>query len=186
MNHLQGLKAAFENPKMQRVIHAVDALPTPRAVFQELSTALADPSGQRVWSENAVNLVLIGVAWVAADSLARAKQTWWQILPLGPAGAGDSPYQCYSAFAGNPLLVSPDDLVTDGLLKRADLPGNELPPGSARELPLPASLTLGKKVVRVLVVEDSVPPPGALHSLAEVSVPPIAPPAALEPMVEDA
>src|SRR3982751_2110503 len=63
-------------------------------------------------------------AWV--DALSRAKQTWWQILPLGPAGAGASPYQCYSAFAGNPLLVSPDDLVTDGLLDRDDLPTNVL------------------------------------------------------------
>ena len=65
-------------------------------------------------------------AWV--DALARAKQSWWQILPLGPAGAGDSPYQCYSAFAGNPLLVSPDDLVADGLLDRGDLPTSVLPP----------------------------------------------------------
>ena len=65
-------------------------------------------------------------AWV--DTLARAKQTWWQILPLGPPGAGDSPYQCYSAFAGNPLLISPDQLLTDGLLTRTDLPTNPLPP----------------------------------------------------------
>ena len=63
--------------------------------------------------------------WV--DALARARQTWWQILPLGPAGAGDSPYQCYSAFAGNPLLVSPDDLLADGLLMRDDLPADVLP-----------------------------------------------------------
>ena len=52
--------------------------------------------------------------WV--NTLARAKQTWWQILPLGPAGAGDSPYASYSAFAGNPLLISPERLVEDGLL----------------------------------------------------------------------
>lgn len=54
--------------------------------------------------------------WV--DALARAKQTWWQILPLGPPGAGNSPYQCYSAFAGNPLLISPDLLVKEGLIAR--------------------------------------------------------------------
>src|SRR3954467_3800377 len=59
-------------------------------------------------------------AWV--DALARAKQSWWQILPLGPPGAGNSPYQCYSAFAGNPDLISPDLLVRDGLLRRDDLP----------------------------------------------------------------
>ncbi len=39
------------------------------------------------------------------DWLARAKQTRWQILPLTPPGFGDSPYQSYSAFAGNPLLI---------------------------------------------------------------------------------
>ncbi len=40
----------------------------------------------------------------------------WQVLPLGPTGYGDSPYQCFSAFAGNPLLVSPEALVDDNLL----------------------------------------------------------------------
>ncbi len=44
----------------------------------------------------------------------------WQILPLGPTGFGDSPYQCFSAFAGNPYLVSPALLLDDGLLTRAD------------------------------------------------------------------
>src|SRR6478752_6144523 len=39
-------------------------------------------------------------AWI--DQLAAAKLGWWQTLPLGPPAAGDSPYQCYSAFAGNP------------------------------------------------------------------------------------
>src|SRR5205085_1804421 len=47
--------------------------------------------------------------WV--DALIHAKQTWWQILPLGPTGYGDSPYQCFSALAGNPHLVSPQFLV---------------------------------------------------------------------------
>jgi 4-alpha-glucanotransferase len=58
-------------------------------------------------------------SWI--DALARAKQTLWQVLPLGPTGYGDSPYQCFSAFAGNPYLLSPDFLVADGLLNRADL-----------------------------------------------------------------
>src|SRR5690349_20055296 len=57
--------------------------------------------------------------WV--DSLARAGQTWWQILPLGPTGYGDSPYQCYSAFAGNTLLISPQMLFEEGLLGSEDL-----------------------------------------------------------------
>jgi len=45
----------------------------------------------------------------------------WQILPLGPTGYGDSPYQCFSAFAGNPFLVSPVLLLESGLLKSSDL-----------------------------------------------------------------
>ena len=45
----------------------------------------------------------------------------WQVLPLGPTGYGDSPYQCFSAFAGNPYLVSPALLRDEGLLTRADL-----------------------------------------------------------------
>ena len=59
--------------------------------------------------------------WV--DALARARQTWWQVLPLGPTGYGDSPYQAFSAFAGNPYLVSPEVLLQDGLLNRPDLDG---------------------------------------------------------------
>jgi len=45
----------------------------------------------------------------------------WQILPLGPTGYGDSPYQCFSAFAGNPFLVSPLLLLEDRLLTLEDL-----------------------------------------------------------------
>src|SRR5438270_11213865 len=58
-------------------------------------------------------------AWV--ETLARAKQTWWQILPLNPTGYGDSPYQSFSAFAGKPVLVSPDVLVREGLVQPSDL-----------------------------------------------------------------
>jgi 4-alpha-glucanotransferase len=57
--------------------------------------------------------------WV--DLLHRAGQRWWQILPLGPPGCGNSPYQCFSAFAGNPDLISPQGLERDGLLTRAEL-----------------------------------------------------------------
>jgi 4-alpha-glucanotransferase len=66
-------------------------------------------------------------AWV--DALAAAGQQWWQVLPLGPTGYGDSPYQCFSAFAGNPNLISPELLVEDGLLARNDLSAYELPDG---------------------------------------------------------
>jgi len=55
------------------------------------------------------------------DLLAAGKQRVWQVLPLGPTGYGDSPYQCFSAFAGNPLLISLDRLIEDGLLTTADV-----------------------------------------------------------------
>ncbi len=50
------------------------------------------------------------------DWAASAGFTLWQVLPLGPTGPGNSPYGCASAFAGNPLLVSPDALARDGFL----------------------------------------------------------------------
>lgn len=50
------------------------------------------------------------------DFLHKSKQKLWQVLPLQPAGFGESPYQCLSAFAGNPYLISPDKLVEEGLL----------------------------------------------------------------------
>jgi 4-alpha-glucanotransferase len=59
-----------------------------------------------------------------------AGQKLWQMLPLGPTGYGDSPYQSLSAFAGNPMLISLDLLHEEGLLSRADLEGG--PPGAAR------------------------------------------------------
>ena len=60
-------------------------------------------------------------AYRFVDFLAAAGQRLWQILPLGPTSFGDSPYQCFSAFAGNPLLISFDLLVADGLLDQAEL-----------------------------------------------------------------
>ena len=68
--------------------------------------------------------------WV--DFLARAKQRYWQVLPLGPTSFGDSPYQSYSAFAGNPLFIDLQELCKEGLLKRAG--ANALPGG--RTLPM--------------------------------------------------
>ncbi|MCA9973482.1 MAG: 4-alpha-glucanotransferase [Anaerolineales bacterium] len=55
-------------------------------------------------------------AYRFVDFLIENKQSYWQILPLGPTGYADSPYQCFSAFAGNPLLISPDRLVAEGYL----------------------------------------------------------------------
>src|SRR5512136_995167 len=53
--------------------------------------------------------------WI--DQLHEAGQTWWQALPLGPTGYGNSPYQSLSSFAGNEILISPDWLIEDGLLR---------------------------------------------------------------------
>jgi 4-alpha-glucanotransferase len=58
-----------------------------------------------------------------ADFLADAGQKLWQVLPLGPTGYGDSPYQCFSAWAGNPLLISLEDLVERGRLDASVLAG---------------------------------------------------------------
>lgn len=60
-------------------------------------------------------------AYEFADFLVKAGQSLWQVLPLGPTGYGDSPYACYSAFAGNTLLISPEKLATEGLLDQSDL-----------------------------------------------------------------
>ena len=57
------------------------------------------------------------------DFLAAARQRWWQVLPLGPTSFGDSPYQSPSTFAGNPLLISLDGLVADGLLAATEAAG---------------------------------------------------------------
>lgn len=55
------------------------------------------------------------------DWMQTAGLAYWQVLPLGPTSFGDSPYQCFSAFAGNPLLISPELLVRDGLLEASDV-----------------------------------------------------------------
>ncbi|MBR6896862.1 MAG: 4-alpha-glucanotransferase [Lachnospiraceae bacterium] len=55
------------------------------------------------------------------DFLAKAGQGIWQVLPFGPTGYGDSPYQSFSAFAGQPLFISPELLANDGLLAPEDL-----------------------------------------------------------------
>ncbi len=60
-------------------------------------------------------------AYTFIDFLAGAGQTLWQVLPLGPTGYGDSPYQCFSAFAGNTLFISPERLVEQGLLTKQDI-----------------------------------------------------------------
>ena len=60
-------------------------------------------------------------AYEFVDFLAQAKQAWWQILPVGPTSYGDSPYQSFSAYAGNPYLVDLDMLRADGLLTAEEI-----------------------------------------------------------------
>jgi len=77
-------------------------------------TSLPSRFGIGDWGEAAYRFV---------DFLEAAGQSYWQMLPLSPTGYGDSPYQGLSAFAGNPMLISPDELVKAGHLSDADLAG---------------------------------------------------------------
>jgi 4-alpha-glucanotransferase len=65
-------------------------------------------------------------AYEFADFLSASGQKFWQVLPVNPTGYGDSPYQCFSAFAGNPMLLSLDRLRDQGLLTAPEL--DPLPP----------------------------------------------------------
>lgn len=73
-------------------------------------TSLPSPHGVGVFDESAGQFI---------EFLAQAGIKYWQLCPLGPTGYGDSPYQCFSSFAGNPYLIDPVALVRAGLL-RAD------------------------------------------------------------------
>jgi len=89
-------------------------MPFPRASGILLHpTSLPGPNGIGDLGAEAYNFV---------DFLANAGQAYWQILPLGPVGQGNSPYSAYSAFAGNTLLISPEMLVKDGLIDVIDPP----------------------------------------------------------------
>jgi 4-alpha-glucanotransferase len=65
-------------------------------------------------------------SWI--DRLHDTGQGWWQALPIGPTGYGNSPYQSLSSFAGNALLISPGSLIADGLLQASDC-GSNFPAG---------------------------------------------------------
>jgi 4-alpha-glucanotransferase len=79
--------------------------------------------------------------WAAASG-----QALWQVLPLGPSGAGHSPYTAASAFAGNPLLISPERLVDDGLLEESDLAG--APEGGAEAADFDAATPWKESLLR--------------------------------------
>ncbi len=59
-------------------------------------------------------------AYEFIDFLEKAKQTYWQVLPMGPTGYGDSPYQSFSTFAGNPYFIDLEELIEEGLLTAKD------------------------------------------------------------------
>ena len=72
--------------------------------------------------------VLGAEARAFVDFLHDAGQRWWQILPIGPTGKGNSPYTSESTFAGNPLLIDLERLAAEGLLDQSDLEGARVPP----------------------------------------------------------
>lgn len=74
-------------------------------------SSLPSPYGIGSFSKSAYEFI---------DQLKRAGQRYWQILPLGPTGYGDSPYQSFSAFAGNPYFIDLDTLAEEGLLEKAE------------------------------------------------------------------
>ncbi|MCC8065818.1 MAG: 4-alpha-glucanotransferase, partial [Clostridiales bacterium] len=74
-------------------------------------SSLPSPYGIGSFSQEAYDFI---------DRLAQAGQRYWQILPLGPTGYGDSPYQSFSAFAGNPYFIDLDALAREGLLKKEE------------------------------------------------------------------
>ena len=74
-------------------------------------TSLPGPYGVGTMGKSAYHFV---------DFLEKAGQSVWQILPLNPTGYGDSPYQSFSAFAGNPYLIDLDTLVQEGLLEAGE------------------------------------------------------------------
>jgi len=77
-------------------------------------------------------------AYEFVDFLVEAGQSYWQVLPLGPTGYADSPYLCFSALAGNPLLISPQKLVEAGHLSHVDL--EDVPPFPAGRVDFGATI----------------------------------------------
>ena len=74
-------------------------------------SSLPGPYGIGTFGKEAYNFI---------DFLTKAKQKYWQVLPLGPTSYGDSPYQTLSAFAGNPYFIDLDILKEQGLLEEDD------------------------------------------------------------------
>lgn len=77
-------------------------------------TSLPSPYGIGTMGKEAFRFV---------DTLNDLRQKYWQVLPIGPTSFGDSPYQSFSAFAGNPYLIDLDILIAEGLLKQEEVDG---------------------------------------------------------------
>ena len=88
-------------------------------------------------------------AYRFVDWLVRAGQHYWQIMPLVPAGAGNSPYSSSSAFAIDPLLISLDVLVGDGLLRHGERPADRV-----QDSPTNPELARGRKLPLLNVAHD--------------------------------
>ena len=99
--------------------------------------------------------------WI--DWLASTGCRLWQVLPLGPTGYGDSPYQCFSSCAGNPYLISPELLVDDGLVEPSELENVPVGPVDFGGLVAPRSMLLDAAVARFE------PNPEYSHFVAEQS-----------------
>jgi 4-alpha-glucanotransferase len=80
------------------------------------------------------------------DFLTETGQRWWQMLPVGPTGYGNSPYQSHSSFAGNPLLISPEQLAADGWLSADDW--SDMPHVSENKVDFDAVLPLKDRLLR--------------------------------------
>jgi 4-alpha-glucanotransferase len=83
-------------------------------------------------------------ALVYVDRLHETGQSWWQALPLGPTGYGNSPYQALSSFAGNELLISPDGLIEDACCEPATARANH----SQQRLSITTSSSPSKSAAR--------------------------------------
>ncbi|MFZ7102787.1 MAG: 4-alpha-glucanotransferase [Peptococcaceae bacterium] len=86
-------------------------------------------------------------AYKFIDFLCAGLQKYWQILPLNPPGPGESPYQAFSAFAGNPLLISPDKLIQEELLNNGDL--QDLPLYNKNKVEFPKVKNYKDKLFRI-------------------------------------
>ena len=101
------------------------------------------------------------------DFLAESGQRWWQVLPLGPTGGMNSPYQSHSSFAGNPLLISPEAMLERGWLRSSDL--DDLPGFPTDQVNFPGVARLKEKLLRRAFQTFSTDDPGYQEFLASNS-----------------